>query len=68
MFSDLIKNAKAKYIFLSYNNEGLLSLQDINEIMSSRGKYGFLPKNTIVLKQTTDENILQIKQLNICTM
>jgi len=40
-FIDLIKNAKAKYIFLSYNNEGLLSLDDIREIMSSRGEYGF---------------------------
>lgn len=40
-FADLIKNAKAKYIFLSYNNEGLLSLEYIKEIMSSRGKYGF---------------------------
>ncbi len=40
-FADLIKNAKARYIFLSYNNEGLLSLGDIREIMSQRGKYGF---------------------------
>lgn len=39
-FADLIENAKAKYIFLSYNNEGLLALDDIREIMSSRGKYG----------------------------
>jgi adenine-specific DNA-methyltransferase len=43
-FADLIKNAKAKYIFLSYNNEGLLSLDDIREIMSSRGEYGFFTK------------------------
>ncbi|GAB7140497.1 DNA adenine methylase [Deferribacterales bacterium RsTz2092] len=40
-FADLIKNARAKYIFLSYNNEGLLSLGDIRDIMSSRGEYGF---------------------------
>ncbi len=40
-FADLIKNAKAKYIFLIYNNEGLLSLEDIKDIMSSRGEYGF---------------------------
>lgn len=39
-FSDLIKNAKAKYIFLSYNNEGLMSLNDVREIMGSRGDYG----------------------------
>jgi len=39
-FSDLIDKAKAKYIFLSYNNEGLMSLDDIEEIMSKKGKYG----------------------------
>lgn len=40
-FADLIKNAKAKYIFLSYNNEGLLDLEYIKEVMSSRGHYGY---------------------------
>lgn len=45
VFADLIKNAKAKYIFLSYNNEGLLSLDDVKEIMSSRGEYGYFTKD-----------------------
>ena len=36
-FEDLIKNAQFKYIFLSYNNEGLMSLDTIKEIMSSHG-------------------------------
>ena len=44
-FADLIANAKAKYIFLSYNNEGLLSPEDIKEIMGSRGEYGFFTKD-----------------------
>jgi adenine-specific DNA-methyltransferase len=43
-FKDLIDNAKVKYIFLSYNNEGLMSADDIKEIMSSRGKYGVFTK------------------------
>lgn len=43
-FSELIKNSNAKYIFLSYNNEGLLSLDDIKEIMSTRGEYGVFQK------------------------
>ncbi len=43
-FEDLILRAKAKYIFLSYNNEGLMSLEDIQEIMSLRGKYGYFTK------------------------
>ena len=40
-FKDLIDNADVKYIFLSYNNEGLMTLADIKEIMGTRGKYGF---------------------------
>lgn len=43
-FKKLIENADTKYIFLSYNNEGLLSLEDIKEVMSSRGEYGFFTK------------------------
>lgn len=43
-FKDLISKAKAKYIFLSYNNEGLMTLDDIEEIMSLRGKYGYFAK------------------------
>ena len=45
IFKDLILKAKAKYIFLSYNNEGLLSLNDIKEIMSLKGKYGYFKKS-----------------------
>ena len=41
VFADLIKNLDAKYIFLSYNDEWLMSLEEIKEIMSSRGKYWF---------------------------
>jgi len=44
VFEDLISKAKVKYIFLSYNNEGLLSLDEIKEIMSQRGKYGYFTK------------------------
>ena len=43
-FKDLILNASAKYIFLSYNNEGIMSLEDIKEIMSLRGEYGYFTK------------------------
>ena len=38
-FEELIKNAKFEYIFLSYNNEGLISIEDIQKIMSKYGKY-----------------------------
>lgn len=38
-FDSLIKNANFKYIFLSYNNEGLMSVENIKSIMSKYGKY-----------------------------
>lgn len=34
-----IKTARFKYIFLSYNNEGLMSLRDVMTIMQKYGKY-----------------------------
>ena len=38
-FAHVIKNAKFKYIFLSYNNEGLMSFETIEKIMKKYGKY-----------------------------
>ena len=55
-FRDLILRARAKYIFLSYNNEGLMSLRDIEEIMSLRGKYGYRTKTYNRFKADREEN------------
>lgn len=38
-FENLIKNANFKYIFLSYNNEGLMSAEDVRGIMRKYGRY-----------------------------
>ncbi len=38
-FEDLIKNAKFKYILLSYNDEGIIPINEIKRIMSKYGKY-----------------------------
>ncbi len=38
-FENLIKDSNFRYIFLSYNNEGLMSLDTIREIMSDFGEY-----------------------------
>lgn len=38
-FEDIIKNANFKYILLSYNDEGLIPFNKIEEIMSKYGKY-----------------------------
>ena len=45
VFEELIKNANFKYIFLSYNNEGLMSVEEIKNIMSKYGKYDLTVKN-----------------------
>lgn len=39
VFENLIKNADFKYIFLSYNNEGLMSKSEVEKIMKKYGKY-----------------------------
>ena len=55
-FRDLVANAKAKYIFLSYNNEGLMSFDDIKEIMGTRGKYGCYSKEYHRFKADASRN------------
>lgn len=55
-FEELIGSAKARYIFLSYNNEGLLSLADIEAIMSSRGSYGVFTQKYNRFKADKTEN------------
>lgn len=55
-FDDLIANAKFKYIFLSYNNEGLMSLDTIKSIMSKYGEYSVYTKNYKRFKADKDEN------------
>jgi len=55
-FKDLILKAKTKYIFLSYNNEGLMTLDDIREIMSLRGRYGNFTKEYNRFKADKSEN------------
>lgn len=38
-FEDLIRDARFRYIVLSYNNEGIMSMKDIGEIMTKYGGY-----------------------------
>ena len=39
VFEELISDADFKYIFLSYNDEGLMSLENIKKIMEKYGEY-----------------------------
>ncbi|WP_134044534.1 DNA adenine methylase [Helicobacter pullorum] len=53
----LIKNANFKLIFLSYNDEGLLSLEQIQELFSQYGKYSC--KTTIHQRFKADSKRVQ---------
>lgn len=44
-FEELIKNAQFNYIFLSYNNEGLMSVNQIQDILSHYGRYDLVKKD-----------------------
>ena len=46
---------RSKFIFLSYNNEGLLSLKEIEDILSKKGEYGLFIKKYQRYKSDKDE-------------
>lgn len=55
-FEELIKNADFQYIFLSYNNEGLMDSGEIKTIMSKFGKYDLMTKEYQRFKADKEEN------------
>jgi adenine-specific DNA-methyltransferase len=55
-FQDIVENAKFKYIFLSYNNEGLMSLDDIKSIMKQYGSYDVVKLKYQRFKSDKTEN------------
>jgi len=55
-FENIIQKAKVKYIFLSYNNEGLMTEEEVKTIMSKRGKYGIFKKEYSRFKADKTEN------------
>lgn len=55
-FEELIKNANFKYIFLSYNNEGLMSEDEVEKIMKKYGKYDLKTKEYQRFKADKTEN------------
>ena len=55
-FEDLIRSANFRYIFLSYNNEGLMSEEDVKNIMKKYGKYGLKTKKYQRFKADKTEN------------
>ena len=55
-FENIIQKANVKYIFLSYNNEGLMTEEEVKTIMSKRGKYGIFKKEYNRFKADKTEN------------
>lgn len=56
VFENLIKNAKFKYVFLSYNNEGLMSDKDVKKILQKYGEYGMTTTEYQRFKADKTEN------------
>ncbi len=55
-FEELIENAQFQYIFLSYNNEGLMSQKEVQTVMERFGKYSLKTKNYQRFKADKTEN------------
>jgi len=55
-FENLIKNARFKYIFLSYNNEGLMSVANVKNTMQKYGKYDLAETDYQRFKADKTEN------------
>lgn len=55
-FEDLIKNANFKYIFLSYNNEGLMSETQVKNILQKYGRYDLVTTDYQRFKADKTEN------------
>lgn len=53
---ELIKNARFKYIFLSYNNEGLMSSKIVREVMERYGTYDLVTTKHQRFKADKTEN------------
>lgn len=55
-FDTIIQKANVQYIFLSYNNEGLMAEEEVRTIMSKRGQYGVFKKEYTRFKADKNEN------------
>lgn len=55
-FEELIKNANFNYIFLSYNNEGLMTENEVSSILKKYGKYSLKTINYQRFKADKTEN------------
>lgn len=55
-FDSLVRDADFKYIILSYNNEGLMSLKEIESVMSKYGHYDVVNREYQRYRADREEN------------
>ncbi|TXE88162.1 modification methylase [Campylobacter volucris] len=58
---DLIKHSRVKFIFLSYNDEGLLGFNDIKQIFEKYGEYDYIKQDYQRYKSDSSRNQKQNK-------
>lgn len=56
VFDNLIRNAKFKYVFLSYNNEGLMTKEEIETTLKKYGRYDLITTEYQRFKADKTEN------------
>ncbi len=56
VFTNLIEDAQFRYIFLSYNNEGLMTQEEVEKTMKRFGKYSLKTKEYRRFKADKTEN------------
>ena len=64
-FEELIKNANFKYIILSYNDEGIISIEEIKKLCLNMVNINAIVQNIEDLKLIKTKIILKILKLNI---
>jgi adenine-specific DNA-methyltransferase len=64
-FEELIKNAKFEYVLLSYNNEGLMSLKQIEKIMKKYGEYSLIKQGYQRYKSDNDSDQRKYKAKSV---
>jgi adenine-specific DNA-methyltransferase len=55
-FEEIVSAAKFRHIFVSYNNEGLMNVSDIEKILKKYGKYDLVKKKYQRFKADKTEN------------
>ena len=56
VFDDLLSEDNSGFVFLSYNNEGLMNIEQVKDIMSKYGTYELKTKKYHRFKADRDEN------------